>query len=787
MSILVCEPTFSHTYSISFFIIFIKRQTAMKKHCTYLLFTLSFVLSMHVKGQDGANDPTFDVTSGSNGFGNEVIATAIQTDGKILVAGAFDTYNGMAAKKVARLNTDGSLDATFTIGSGPNSNEISGLAIQSDGKIFVGGSFSTCNGIAVNSLARLNANGSLDPSFTAAFTAMVGVVQPTVQKILIQSDGKILIYGYFPFLNVADNFTLLRLNTNGSLDASFSFANAGIEEIAAVALQKDEKIIVSFLNKNSSTKMVRLNTNGSVDASFIVGTWVNGVVGAIKLQSDGKILIGGKFTTASGTSNIARLNTNGTQDPFFNNNFGTGTAGNIETGFDGSVSSISIESNGKIIIGGIFASFNGMARNTLARLNADGSLDQSFVVGAGVSDNPAIGYITTTDIQKDGKIIIGGEFISYNGTPANYFARLNTNGSIDTGFNLLSGANNAVYTSAIQTDGKIIIGGWFTSYNGTGSTNVVRLNADGSRDGGFNVGTGASDFVYTTTLQSNGKIIIGGYFTNYNGKAINHVARLNTNGSLDETFNVGTGANSTVLTSAIQKDGKIIIGGVFTYYDKIAANRIVRLNADGTRDISFKTGTGANNHIFATVLQSDGKIIIGGTFTEYNGISRNNIARLNTDGSLDETFNPGTGTNNYVYTVSVQKNGQMIIGGYFSTYNGVSINNIARLNTNGSLDGSFNVGLGANNAVWTSAIETDGRIIIGGGFTSYNGTSSNRITRLNTDGSLDTLFNTNTGTAANNYVWTTGFQNGGKIIIGGAFTNYNGTARNRIARLINMQ
>jgi uncharacterized delta-60 repeat protein len=160
-------------------------------------------------------------------------------------------------------------------------------------------------------------------------------------------------------------------------------------------------------------------------------------------------------------------------------------------------------------------------------------------------------------------------------------------------------------------------------------------------DRGFGFGDGANGATYTTAIQSDGKIVIGGNFTSYNGTASNYIARLNTDGSLDGGFNPGTGANNYILTTRVQSDGKIIIGGHFTTYNGTARNRIARLNTDGSLDAGFNPGTGADSYIGTTAIQSDGKIIIGGGFTSYNGTARNYIARLNTDGSLDAGFNPG--------------------------------------------------------------------------------------------------------------------------------------------------
>lgn len=355
-------------------------------------------------------------------------------------------------------------------------------------------------------------------------------------------------------------------------------------------------------------------------------------------------------------------------------------------------------------------------------------------------------------------------------------------GANDPTFNPGSGANSRVWTTALQSDNKIIIGGEFTLYNGTTINYITRLNTDGILDATFNSGTGASYKVWKTAIQSDDKIIIGGYFNSYNGIIRNDIARLNADGTLDATFDTGTGTDDWVVTISIQSDGKIIIGGFFTTYNGTSRNCIARLNADGTLDATFNPGTGSNSWVQTTAIQNDGKIIIGGAFSAYNGTTINCIARLNTNGTLDATFNPGTGANSRIQTTAIQSDGKIIIGGYFTSYNGTTINHIARINSDGTLDATFNPGTGANGTVETTAIQNDGKIIIGGDFTSYNGTSINRIARINADGSLDSTFDP--GIGVNENVLTTTIQSDSKIIIGGEFTSYNGIDRNRIARIL---
>lgn len=362
--------------------------------------------------------------------------------------------------------------------------------------------------------------------------------------------------------------------------------------------------------------------------------------------------------------------------------------------------------------------------------------------------------------------------------------------NLDASFNPGSGADYEIYSIAPQSDGKILIGGQFFNYNSTERNKIARLNADGSLDTSFDPGLGVGDltdvrWLYSIAVQGDGKILIGGSFNTYNGTIRNNIARLNVNGSLDTSFISDFGSVSVVHCIAIQNDGKILIGGQFTAYDGTARSRIARLNADGSLDTTFNPGTGVTGGLIveSIALQTDGKIIIGGGFSTYNGTTRNGIARLNSDGSLDASFNPGSGANDVVSDIAIQNDGKILIGGNFTSYNGTSINRIAKLNTDGTLDTDFNPGTGANNPVISVAIQSDGKILIGGWFGGYNESPRQKIARLNAGGSLDTTFDPGTG-ATGGTVESIALQSDGKILIGGGFSTYNGTARNKIARIL---
>jgi uncharacterized delta-60 repeat protein len=343
------------------------------------------------------------------------------------------------------------------------------------------------------------------------------------------------------------------------------------------------------------------------------------------------------------------------------------------------------------------------------------------------------------------KILVGGGFSSYNGTAQNYITRLNSNGSRDTGFTIGTGFEYIVFAVAVQSDGKIVVGGYFYSYNGDDQKRITRLNSDGSRDTSFTIGTGFDYIVFAVAVQSDGKIVVGGFFYSYNGTDQYGITRLNSDGTRDTSFTVGTGFDNGVNTFAIQPDGKIVVGGNFTSYNGNDQNYITRLNSDGSRDTSFTVGTGFDSGVNAFAIQPDGKIVVGGYFTSYNGTSQNYITRLNSDGTRDTSFTIGTGFNSGVDAFAIQSDGKILVGGFFTSYNGTSQNRITRLNSDGTRDTSFTVGTGFDSGVNAFVIQPDGKIVVGGRFTSYNGTAQNRITRLNSDGSRDTSFTIGTG------------------------------------------
>jgi uncharacterized delta-60 repeat protein len=395
-----------------------------------------------------------------------------------------------------------------------------------------------------------------------------------------------------------------------------------------------------------------------------------------------------------------------------------------------------------VLLGGQFASINGESRTNLARLNPDGSLDVNFQNGTGGVGGQPASLINAIVLQTNGTMVIGGEFTMVNGTNRNRVARLNADGNLDNSFDSGQGVDAPIGSLALQRDGKVLLGSACAFVNGTNVTASARLNIDGSLDSsfvsdtnfhpdiGFNSGLFDSTVAHSVAVQSDGKVIVSAETSHYDcddgGCTVSYISfvhRLFANGSRDDGFDPIVETNSLyapVDIVAMQPDGKVLVGGLFSSVKGTSRSRVARLDTNGVPDMSFNAGS-VNGEVGALALQPDGKVIIGGSFTSINGTNRNNIARLNGNGSLDLSFNPGSGANDAVFDVALQADGKILVGGNFTVLNGTSRNRIARLNSDGSLDSSFNPGTGADAGVYSIALQSDGKVLIGGYFLSVNG------------------------------------------------------------------
>jgi uncharacterized delta-60 repeat protein len=354
----------------------------------------------------------------------------------------------------------------------------------------------------------------------------------------------------------------------------------------------------------------------------------------------------------------------------------------------------------------------------------------------------------------------------------------------DPNFNTGTGFNASVYASEIQSDGKILSGGSFSEINGVSRNGIARLNPNGTVDLSFQPGLGLSGgSTRCIAIQNDGKILVGGTFTSYNNVNSPNLVRLNSDGSIDPSFSVGLGFEDStcctylpaVLSVKIQSNGQILVGGYFNKYNGLPVCQIIRLNSDGSFDASFNSISFVDFNGFITVIadiliQSDGKILLAGSFSEYNGVPRNNIVRLNNNGSIDLTFNPGTGFDNGTRSIDILTNGDIFVGGGFSSFNGVQKNSVCKLNPNGSLDNTFDLtdGFSSLNKI---KLTQNNKLFIAGSW-GNNALNSN-LQRYNLDGSMDTLFFYNYG-----QINTVNVLSNNQLIVGGNFAYLGNTYSN---------
>ncbi len=665
-------------------------------------------------GMGGQVSTEFDNTST---WGKTALASALQTDGRIVVAGE---------GALARHLPDGTLDASFGVaGRVAFPYYARSIAIQTDGSIVaVGGTDEFYFEDFV--VARYLSNGTLDTSFDAdgiLLTDFGGT--ETAYGVAIQANGRIVVVG-----GSNDSIVIARYNTDGALDATFD---------------GDGKFIRRFnTNRSDTAYSVAIDANGKI---VVAGTsWVSYT-----------------FNSSNRDFFVMRLNTGGFLDRTFD------TDGYLNTNFSpGPVSSdeardVAIQSDGKIVVTG-YARINFNDHLAVARYNPDGSLDETFnnsfggrkaIPIPGFSNRPTAGE--SVSLLSDGRILTMANGSLYQFT---------SDGSLDTTFDgdgvLKFGG--LVKTSFIQPDGKIIA---------AGSTGiqflVMRFATDGSRDvtfsldGSVETGFGPSiDEAKGSVLQPNGKLIVVGQSLRAFG-----IARYNANGSPDLRFSQDgrttidfgpTTAESGAADVAVQPDGKIIVVGFVRFKGSTSWSSqfaVVRLNVDGSLDTTFSgdgiaiTDVGDFGSANAIALQTDGRIVVGGSgFGQYF-----TLARYNTDGSPDRTFSGDgiakiAGVNNAssISEVRILPDGKLLAVGNFFTYNSSKYGSalmLARFNDNGTIDTSF----GTNGRVIDStgqqrtgndvAILPDGSFLVAGDTTFYKNNSASSdtaISRFNSDG-----------------------------------------------------
>lgn len=659
----------------------------------------------------GNIDTSFKIGDGFNG---DAHCVAVQADGKILVGGDFTTYDNKPVSRFVRLHPDGALDTTFKVGNSAN-QAVFTINILPNNKILVGGVFNEFNDTTARGLVRLNLNGTIDNTFER------DALQGGVKAVAFQPDGKLIVVGTFLKYKTNTAQRIARLDSLGNLDTTFKSGSGFSHDVECVALQPDGKVLVggffTTYDGTSSRRFIRLNTDGSIDNSFSIGSGFDRQVYSVVVLPDSNIVVSGFFDEYDGvvTRKLVRLNPNGTLN--------TGTK---QEQLLGPAFTILEMNDGRLFFVGSFTTYGGKFRFNALRTFQTGEMDFSFNIANGFDFD-----VHKVTVQNDGKILVGGQYSIYNGKVNNSLVRLLPNGKQDTTFKTGEGFSAVIQPSdvrhiVVQPNGKILVAGFLTFYNNVKVKHLVRLHANGELDTTFD-----ADINFSPTaiaLQKSGKILVG-----YSSGLV----RLNKDGSQDGTLSTGSGFNSNVSAIKILPDDAIIIAGNFTTYKGNFHGRIVKIDSLGTVDNSFNTGNGFNGRVMSLAYERDGHILVGGyNFSTYDGVDRNGLARLDSTGKLDANFNPllrasfGQPFSHEIHTIIPQSDKKILVAGRYLLADSSLVRGVVRFDSTGKVDTAFKI-YRFNDNTNSIALQGEHNIIAVGIFTSYNSIARNGIARIN--------------------------------------------------------
>ncbi|RYU78953.1 T9SS type A sorting domain-containing protein [Hymenobacter persicinus] len=616
----------------------------------------------------------------------------VLTSGKLLLIGSGPiVLNGLTRQSIMRLNADGSADASFDAGAASPATRVS--AVQADGKILLGGTFTFFNGVAANRLVRLLPDGAVDPAFNGG-----NMLDDAVEEITLQPDGKILVGGSF---NAPAG--IARLLPTGALDNTFSSPLTTDARIGLIGVQPDGKIL--FSTSRSSFQFTsgirgrigRLLSNGAQDTNFLLD--ISGASGSqnpydaneFSLQPDGKIVVGiGGGYGGQDSKGLIRIQPNGALDPTFTSP--------LTSRYPTAVTGMQRQANGQLLISGTGFWLTGH-RGAALLLNANGSVDAAF--------NPLLlsrGSVSSMTLQPDRKLVVAGVFDEVNGVRANNVARYNIDGSIDAAFTGQAATNVEVRQVGLQPDGKLLLAGYSaTTAAATAYPALIRLLPTGAVDNTFQC---SAELVDRFVLQPDGRIITSDTYD---------VRRLLTTGQVDNTFQGSS--DGPVYALVLQPDGKLLLGGYWSTFKGTLKRSIARLQSDGQLDPTFSSPlqTSFTSNVDELLLQPDGKILVGGHLLSFNQF---NLFRLLPDGAVDNTF--AVSNYEFVRGLALQPNGRVLVAAYN--------NGLQRVLPDGQPDLAFSATFDAD--VEDVLVQPDGKIVVGGYFGSVNGQRALGLARL---------------------------------------------------------
>jgi len=731
-----------------------------------------------------------------------VLATAGRITGivplensKVLVIGNFSSISGVARKNIARLNADGSVDTGFQLDSRIPADMIYAAAVQQDGKILVGGQISVYGATeSQNHLFRLSSDGVWDTTFKAGGYVYGNPgttygLDNAVRVITVDGNNKILVGGDF----TAPKNHIARLNSDGTEDTSFTPGTGADDTVTHIALQSTGHIIIGggfeTVNGTAKAMVARLSSTGALDAAFGTGLY-GGSLQALAVQADNKVLLGGSFFGLNGTYDLPKLlrtSADGVRDETFtqlvpNSEGGYSLAANY---FEAITSLLALPD--RIVVGGWYSStiFNGNPLYHDARIFILAGGDGAWVSSLTFRSRPKnTTGSTNSDVlalarRSDGKPLAGGSFTQEDYAGTYYYGLClfsSTTWQPDGSFKPVVGGQPDVRSLALQTDGKLLTAGDFYLVDSTPENGLARFSASGSLDTTLTTPLVEGGVINSVLARNDGKLVVGGYFYYISDTSVYRDIALLSAGGVFESGNAVGMHNALALAT----DNKVLTA---LYHNP----GIKGLNADLTVDSSFVPGSGIPNsqteYVNTVVVQTDGKILVGGSFSSFSGVARQNIVRLNSDGSIDNTFVPPAFTIFYglseVYAIALQPDGKILLAGRFSTVGGVASPTVVRLNSNGSVDASFQAPFGDfGSTAYALALQPDGRILVGGGMQIVEGESIyNSLVRLHPNGSRDSTFSSSV-TGIVKTILTDGIQ----LLAGGTIEAVDGSARQGLVR-----
>lgn len=679
----------------------------------------------------------------------------------------------------------GLVDGSFVSVLSPGSF-ITGMAIQSDGRIVLAGGLRSSRWTGSKPLIRVMPDGGLDSNYREG-----GDRIQRIDSMVMDSRGGIIAAGLLKGLPESQRIEVFRILPDGSWDASYrdGVGSLGLKSLnqAKVLMTEGDKVYLTgwkvSVDPGDWPGIVRLLPDGTRDETFRVPApwkytfpWSSGVANVgfntAVLQKDGRIVVGGYFTEYQGVplGGIARLNTDGSLDTSFKAGSGAQIGSAPQPHSIAHVSFLAVDQTDRILVQGHFGTFDGksLVWGGWARLNPDGSFDGTYVPGADGTPsqqfaNMGLGGAQFVHKLPDGDWIVAGPFTSALGWSTPHLARLNADPNASRGIGFSSewyataeGATNARVTVLRYGSSSEPITIRYRTRNGTANAGEDYSSAEGT----LTIGAGEnSKGITLRTLEDGTFESIETFFMDLSldapGIQLGPVssARMEIEDNepplnyLDPEFR--TGFSGHVRSMALAHDGKVILAGHFGPLDGTEDVDVVRLNSDGSRDLAFSVAASLVTQesgeccgdVWTVAAQADGKILIGGYFTEVGGTRRPNLARLLASGGLDTSFQPEVeGATRFI---AVQRDGKIIAQGDFG---------FLRFHPDGKLDFDINFEGGPDGSPIQLVETPDSKLLFGGWFNSWNGQPRPRLARISLDGRLDTAYEPLESTSSYDYL-----------------------------------